>query len=49
MNKPKFKMIINDVENYMEWMRIMEGKHRERISKKGKLTRSRNQKMVESH
>lgn len=47
MSKPKFKVIINDVENDMEWMRTMEEKHRERISKKEELTRSRNQKMVE--
>lgn len=49
MSKPKLKVIINYLENAMEWIRNMEVKLEEKISKKGELTRRRNQKMVESH
>lgn len=49
MSNPKVKVIINNLENAMEWMRNMEVKLEETISKKGELTRRRNQKMVESH
>ena len=49
MSKPKFKVIINNLENGMEWIRNMEEKLEEKISKKGELTRRKNQKIVESH